>query len=109
MITTFTKEFGKYVLVTASWKPSFSIVYLLWTSPLKDEKQCFPRCGYQEMQRKKARRTLPRFPRLIPIVFPAVVMIERCRPLCSLKSLIKNPSLNLTITLSLSNVQHIEI
>ena len=44
------------------------------------------------MQRKKARRTLPRFPRLIPTVFPAVVMIERCRPLCSLKSLIKNPA-----------------
>lgn len=44
------------------------------------------------MQRKKAHRTLPRFPRLIPIVFPAVVMIERCRPLCSLKSLTKNPA-----------------
>ena len=67
-------------------------MYLLWTSPLKDEKQCFPRRGYQQMQRKKAHRTLPRFPRLIPTVFPAVVMIERCRPLCSLKSLTKNPA-----------------
>ena len=44
------------------------------------------------MQRKKAHRTLPRFPRLIPTVFPVVVMIERCRPLCSLKSLTKNPA-----------------